>query len=137
MRVQCPRDPGAFLGGTLLVDIPSQVKTALNHSQLKHKDRVVHTVDLAQDSILTAIFGRPQIEVNSSHHQAIDRIGENLFVSATANDGIIEAGEDSRPERFNLGVQWHPEICFRSDELSKTIFEKFISAAAQNRLQKA
>src|SRR5688500_10123434 len=81
------------LGGTLFVDIPSQVKTSINHSQLKQKDRVVHQVILEKDSLIHRVFGRSEIEVNSSHHQAVDKVAMPLRVTGRAPDGVIEAME--------------------------------------------
>src|SRR5688500_1075215 len=78
------------LGGTLFVDIPSQVKTAINHSRLKHKDKVVHEVRLEAGSLIARIFGRESIEVNSSHHQAADRVARPLRVTGRSPDGVIE-----------------------------------------------
>lgn len=48
-------------------------------------------------------------DVNSLHHQGIERLGSALRVAATAADGVIEAveGTDDWPV---FGVQWHPEI---------------------------
>jgi putative glutamine amidotransferase len=43
------------------------------------------------------------------HHQALDRLGSGLVVSAHAADGTVEAVELPGPG-FVLGVQWHPEM---------------------------
>lgn len=66
------------------------------------------------------------VKVNSSHHQAIKKVGENLAATAWANDGVIECIEDTRPDRVIFGVQWHPELSWQSDELSKEIFRYFV-----------
>ena len=68
------------------------------------------------------------MEVNSYHHQAIDRPGSNLRPVAFANDGVIEAVEDTTG-RFILGVQWHPERDWRQDSFAKALFSKFIEQA--------
>ncbi|CAL9614352.1 gamma-glutamyl-gamma-aminobutyrate hydrolase family protein [Streptomyces sp. Tu 3180] len=50
-----------------------------------------------------------QTSVPTFHHQAVDRLGEGLVVSAHAEDGTVEAVElPASP--WVLGVQWHPEM---------------------------
>jgi putative glutamine amidotransferase len=72
-----------------------------------HKD-VDHAVRLETESMLQGFVGAQDYTVNSRHHQAVDRLGHGLIVTAQAADGIIEAVED--PERrFVVAVQWHPE----------------------------
>jgi putative glutamine amidotransferase len=68
------------------------------------------------------------VRVNSHHHQAVGKVGNNLKSTAWAKDGVIECIEDTRDDRFVLGVQWHPELSWKTDELSKNIFDSFISA---------
>ncbi|MEY2232962.1 MULTISPECIES: gamma-glutamyl-gamma-aminobutyrate hydrolase family protein [Streptomyces] len=50
-----------------------------------------------------------EAQVPTYHHQAVDRLGRGLVVSAHAVDGTVEAIELPDPERWVLGVQWHPE----------------------------
>lgn len=54
-----------------------------------------------------ALLGNDQ-PVRCFHHQAVDRVGSGLVVSARSSDGTVEAIED-QSARFVLGVQWHPE----------------------------
>jgi putative glutamine amidotransferase len=70
--------------------------------------------------------------VNSFHHQAVDRLGAGLRISATAADGTVEAIEDpARP--FHLGVQWHAEgMVERAEHLA--LFEALAAAASAPRL---
>jgi gamma-glutamyl-gamma-aminobutyrate hydrolase PuuD len=49
-----------------------------------------------------------RFEVQCSHHQAVDRVGPGLVVTAHSEDGVVEAVE-SPGHRFVVGVQWHPE----------------------------
>lgn len=125
-----------FRGGGVIQDIEKEKPSSLNHQQGEPRERLSHWISISENSLLFDERRNNKVLVNSHHHQAIGRVGDNLFVSATATDGIAEAIEDTRPGRFNLGVQWHPEICFRTDELSKTIFEKFVSAASRGRRTK-
>lgn len=67
-----------------------------------------HHAEIYRGTKLAAIFGAGVHAVNSRHHQAVDRPGQGLVVSAKSPDGIVEALE--RPDRrFAIAVQWHPE----------------------------
>ncbi|HYV00079.1 MAG TPA: gamma-glutamyl-gamma-aminobutyrate hydrolase family protein [Pyrinomonadaceae bacterium] len=116
-------------GGTLIQDIPSQLPGAIKHQQGAPRDRPSHAIKLDQTSLLLALASAEQVLVNSHHHQAVDKVGRDLVATAWTSDGLIEAVEDSRPERFALGVQWHPELGWQRDPLSKALFERFIAEA--------
>jgi putative glutamine amidotransferase len=71
-----------------------------------------------------------RLSVNSSHHQAIDRPGEDLLVAAISPvDGVIEALEGVDPHQFVVAVQWHPERSYESSEASRALFAAFLDAA--------
>ena len=116
-------------GGTLIQDIASQVPKAIKHQQGAPRDRPSHAVKIGKASLLLSLAGEERVFVNSHHHQAIEKLGENLVATAWASDGLIEAVEDSRPERFGLGVQWHPELGWNEDVLSRALFDRFIAAS--------
>jgi putative glutamine amidotransferase len=128
------------LGGTLIVDIPKQVKTEINHSQLKNKDRVVHEVSLETESLLAGNLGKQVVEVNSSHHQAVNRVAEPLRVTGRSPDGIIEVMELKREEAnllpYLLAVQFHPERLVRGYPAYLELFRGFVSACAANRSER-
>lgn len=96
------------LGGSLVQDIPSQVEGAVAHSVQEPRHGPAHPVEVDGASRLADIAGTMRFEVNSRHHQAIDRLGAGLVVTGRSPDGIIEAVELAG-ERFVVGVQWHPE----------------------------
>ena len=114
-------------GGTLIQDIRSQVPNAIKHQQGLPRDRQSHSVVLDKQSLLAKLAAGERAAVNSHHHQAIENIGHNLVATAWAPDGLIEALEDSRPERFALAVQWHPELGWREDQFSQAMFQRFIA----------
>lgn len=118
-------------GGTLIQDIDSQLEGAIKHEQGRVFDRPSHSVDLEVDSLLHRLAETKRVRVNSSHHQAIGRVGSDLRVIATGPDGIIEGVIDSRSDRFVLGVQWHPEVGWQRDGFYQAIFRHFISVAAK------
>ena len=75
---------------------------------------------------IAEILGTSEAAVNSRHHQAVDRTGEELFVNARSEDGIIE-GLEYRRVRFALAVQWHPED-MTDDERQIRLFRAFANA---------
>lgn len=118
------------LGGTLWQDLASQKPDSIAHRQKQTSAHVSHSVSLAQDSLISSIFGNAeQLLVNSHHHQAVKAPGSGLVVTATAPDGVIEAVEDPTRDFF-LGVQWHPEQLFNHDRSAchAKLFEAFVSA---------
>jgi putative glutamine amidotransferase len=119
-----------FRGGSLIQDIGSQVENSIKHEQGMPATRTSHSIRVEKGSSLAGLpaanGGKDKLRVNSSHHQALASLGANLKAVAWASDGVIEAVEDTRSERFALGVQWHPELTFRGDEFSRQIFDLFI-----------
>ncbi len=89
-----------FAGGTLHQDVPAHSRFDLS------PDTLTHSIDLAAGSILEELYGS-SMEVNSLHHQTVDRVGKGLAVTAST-DGSVEGLEhDSLPI---VAVQWHPEM---------------------------
>jgi putative glutamine amidotransferase len=118
-------------GGTLIQDIESQLPEAIKHEQGAPRDRASHRTDLAKDTKLSDIAQVDSFAVNSHHHQGIETLGANLIATAWSSDGMIEALEDPRPERFVVAVQWHPELGWERDPVSRRLFEAFVAEAAK------
>ena len=116
-------------GGTLIQDITSQLPAALKHEQGVPRDRHSHRVRLLEGSKVGELAGGIKATVNSHHHQAIETLGSELVATAWAQDKIVEAVEDPRGDRFVLGVQWHPELGWENDELSRAMFKRFVLEA--------
>ena len=113
-------------GGTLRQDLEIEGGYE-NHSNTMFPLNVAsHQVELKAGTRLEQIFGKAEIGVNSFHHQAVLQPGDGFSVTAVSEDGVIEALE-LPGERFVLGVQWHPEMMYDSDE-QQNIFRTFISA---------
>lgn len=123
------------LGGTLVVDIPTQVPGALNHRRMDRKMEPVHEIKIAPDSLLAKVTGRQTLGVNSTHHQSIGTLAQPLRVVAETSDGIVEAVELKEPERlpFLLSVQFHPERLIDSDSLFLQLFTSFVAACERRR----
>lgn len=101
--------------------------TSINHKQ-DESDEFCHSVIINEDSKLFNIIGERKIQVNSFHNY---HATENHIYKVVAKslDGIIEAIE--HPDcTFNIGVQWHPERSYDTDEFSKRIINKLIEEAS-------
>jgi putative glutamine amidotransferase len=136
--------------GTLIQDLPQafaangqgqdREKVLANHAAgrtvlhahpvtLSPGSRLAAILDDASDVEHTADFSR--ISVNSSHHQAVGRLGDHLrMVARSPVDGVIEAVEGELPDQFVLGVQWHPERSYQESSASRALFAAFVQAAA-------
>lgn len=122
------------LGGTLIVDIPTQVPGALNHRQMDKKCEPVHSVALTADSDLAKFVRGEMLQVNSTHHQAIGKVAPPLRVVAKSDDGIVEAMElkDKKTLPFMVSVQFHPErLCDRYKEFAQ-LFANFVRVCGAN-----
>lgn len=87
-----------------------------------------HEVTVLEGTRLASVLGAGTT-THSCHHQAPDRIGRGLVVSAESEDGTVEAIED--PERrLVLGVLWHPE---EDAERGRPLFEAQVAGARERR----
>jgi putative glutamine amidotransferase len=117
------------LGGTLVQDIPSQRPHALSHDRGEdHRQARIHAVRIERASRLAAALGVEELQVNSFHHQAPDRIADGLRATAIAPDGIVEGLEWHGEDWWAVGVQWHPEELDGRWEAG--LFSAFIERAA-------
>jgi putative glutamine amidotransferase len=113
-------------GGSLVQDIDSQIDTNIQHAS-EPENRVRHDVLIEHGTQLGGILGDREMNVNSSHHQAIRKLGDGLRVTARAPDGIIEGLEDPHRD-FYLGVQWHPED-MPGEQSATKLFAALVEAA--------
>ncbi len=122
------------LGGSLhqrLQDLPDRFdhSTPMQPSARVRQGKA-HTVRLVPGGWLHRLAGRTDIAVNSLHNQGIETLAPGLAVEGVAPDGTIEAvrvvASGAGPAiGYANGVQWHPEYDWRTDSLSKAIFEQF------------
>jgi len=113
--------------GSLIQHLPD-MGGAVEHRQSEPGDRTTHEVRVAPDSGLAQTTGGGPVNVNSFHHQAIDRLGLGLRSVAWAQDGVIEAVEGLDDGHFVLGVQWHAEtLTAEAEQLA--LFERLVAAA--------
>ncbi len=117
------------LGGTLYTDT-SEHPGVQRHTYYPGMpfDLRPHAVQVAEDSTLARVVGRPLLMVNSLHHQACREIAAGLRVSAYAPDRMVEAIE-APGHPFALAVQWHPEALPDAPEM-RALFEALVAASA-------
>ena len=116
------------LGGTLIIDLPNAGKNNHSFTELP-RDVFSHEITVEENSKLKTII-KDETQVNSFHHQAIDRLGNGLAVTAySKEDHVIEAVEIPG-ERFIMGVQWHPEE-LTAHASHKALFDELIKQATK------
>ena len=119
------------LGGDLIQDIGDPLH--LFHTRGDEPCDRVHPVHACEGSFLYEFYG-PVFPVNSSHHQAVDKLGQGLKAVAWSESGLVEALEhESLPIRC---LQWHPErMSFDNRRMDTvdgaSIFQWFIAAATK------
>ena len=120
-------------GGSLYQDIPTQLSDpgACEHSSKNSQG--AHPIRVEPGTCLFKIVKRSRLKVNTSHHQAMKRIGRGLIVNAIADDGVIE-GIESTSHEFVLGVQWHPEVLATRQSHQRSIFTSFVDRCKKSRL---
>ncbi len=112
-------------GGTLTQDIKTM--QTYNHADFFHRSGSTHPVKLEKDSMVSRIFSRETIQVNSLHHQVVEHLGTGLYAAAKSLEGFTEAIEFHSRKAFALGIQWHPEHMAAKDPSQQVIFERFVS----------
>ena len=121
-----------YLGGTLIQDLRTEMGTTTPHRKKDIAPEPAsdpqHGATFEPGSRLAAIAGGTQGEINSSHHQAIEKPGMDLRVTAHAGDGTVEGVEWTGDSNWVTGVQWHPERMF-GDAGAERLFSDFIAAA--------
>ncbi len=120
-------------GGTLERAVHEQ-SGRLDHREGDH-DRPIerwyedsHSIRFIPGGMLEGLAGAQVMQVNSLHHQGIDRLGDGLRPEATAPDGLVEAFSIADAPQFTLAVQWHPEMRIDDSPLSRAIFDAFGNA---------
>lgn len=111
------------LGGTLHQHLPDVI--GHTRHQLGNAVFATSSVQTVPGTRLAGLIGESS-DAQCYHHQAIDRLGEGLVVSAQDSDGVIEAVEIPG-DNFVVAVQWHPEE--RLDDIR--LFIGVVQAAAE------
>jgi putative glutamine amidotransferase len=116
------------LGGTLIPDLPGAGYRTHAKGEAGSK---THGLHLVPGTGLRSLLGVDGGTVNTSHHQAVEKPGKDLRVTATSDDGVVEGLEwkDAAGKPWIQMVQWHPERASGQDHsFSRTILEGFVAA---------
>jgi putative glutamine amidotransferase len=121
-------------GGSLYQDVAAQRPDAIKHDYFPtttgfSRDFLSHSVRVEADSRLGRVLCAEQIQVNSMHHQGINKLAPGLTPSAFAPDGLVE-GVEKPGDQFVIGVQWHPEELTETEPLHRRLFTEFVARAS-------
>lgn len=119
-----------FHGGTLYQDLKYDSKCIIKHSQGQTPSLPTHTVTIEADSRFAQIIEKSQMVTNSHHHQTVHRVGKGLRVTATAQDGTVEAMEGT-DYPYLVTYQFHPEMMASTSPDAMKLFVDFVNAAKQ------
>ena len=104
-------------GGTLTEDISTLIPGAVDHGTF-NGEYSVHEVKIEKESKLFNVLGVESVSVASTHHQCVNKLGDNIVSVASSSDGVVEAIEIENQKNF-IGVQWHPELIKQRKETKK------------------
>lgn len=117
------------LGGDLIQDISDETGSVIAHNDPKRPRNVLaHEVKIELDSMLYKIVGQNLLNVNSLHHQAIGKQGENVKITARSMDDVIE-GIEIPGLQFAVGIQWHPESLWEQSPAFFALFDAIVKSA--------
>ena len=117
------------MGGTLYQDLPAEKPSDINHRQEEAGTVPTHSVSVVDGSVMHQILGEKEIQVNTFHHQAIEKLAPGLKIVGWSNDSVPELIE-AYPHRQILGTQFHPEIFTAAgDALMGKLFKFLVNKA--------
>ncbi len=109
------------LGGTLIPDLAAA--GASPEHRLRPGMFDDHEISFEPGTRMHQLLGAAAA-APSHHHQALDRVADELRVSGRAADGVVESAEAIDPDHFAFGVQWHPE-----EARDGTLFQALVEVA--------
>lgn len=119
------QEVNTVLGGTLIQDIPSTIKTELDHAKSYSR----HDVEVKPGTLLASILGEGTVLANTSHHQSVDKVGEGAVITSHSPvDNIVESFE-LVDYPFGLALQWHPEV-IHDEPKQLALFQALVKAAS-------
>jgi putative glutamine amidotransferase len=93
-----------------------------------HHRHVVHDVTLSEGATALGITDS-HVAASCYHHQAVERVGDGLTVIGMSADGIVEAVV-ADAKAWTVGVQWHPEDTYASDEHQMQLMRRLVQESS-------
>jgi putative glutamine amidotransferase len=118
-------------GGTLVPHLPETEGAGVHGQPGKPNGAAINEVTLEAGSLLAKTMGTERVRCSCHHHQALDRLGDAMRVTARADDGVVEGAEVEGP--WALAVQWHPEDTAADDPVQQRLFDALVSEARSRR----
>ena len=121
---------GTCLGMQVMANYNKKIETVRNsEDKISHNvdEDYVHSIKIDKNSKIYDIVKQDTFMVNSLHNYHVVDSGIYKAVGYSA-DGLIEALEYPN-NTFNIGVQWHPEMMVKYDDISRKIWTSFMSCA--------
>ncbi|MAH83049.1 MAG: hypothetical protein CBB68_00870 [Rhodospirillaceae bacterium TMED8] len=118
----------ASTGATLYRDVRNELPTNIDHLNAQPAESPAHEISIVEGTHLNEILGTTKMVVNTAHKEALKDNLDNLTISATSEDGVIE-GIELTEKRFCVGVQWHPEFFAFKNNPNFNLFTSLIKAA--------
>ncbi|MDB2414819.1 gamma-glutamyl-gamma-aminobutyrate hydrolase family protein [Rickettsiales bacterium] len=118
------------MGGSLYQEVSEVFDDFLPSNSKLSKLIGRRNVSIYKNSKLFSILGGySQYRVNSIHHQAVNKLGDNLKVVAKEKNGLVQAIEKNSKLKhpFLVAVQWHPELMLHTNS-ARNIFKSFIKS---------
>ena len=119
-----------YKGGSLYQDIPSQLGTKVAHRVRKDGKSQPNSHDITLYGTLEKLYGKNRLTVNSYHHQGVKALGKGLRVLAKADDGVVEAFENTEGA-YIFAAQFHPEKEPDNPDM-KLLLNKYFEAVRKN-----
>ncbi len=93
-------------------------------------DGYAHTVNVREPRFLPPT-DQMVINVNSAHHQAVNRLADGFVVTAETDDGLIEGIAMPAYKKGLIGVQWHPESLADKDVFQHNFFKMLVEYSSR------
>jgi putative glutamine amidotransferase len=113
------------LGGTLVAHLPELDGVGPHGRPGEPGGAAMNKVNLDPGSLLATTMDGERVMCSCHHHQALERLGDGLRVTARADDGVIEGVEVDGA--WALAVQWHPEDTAGQDRAQQRLFDALVA----------